>query len=149
MDVVPLFLLSHVAGYHAAYRYPVADDFATTFQAMVYQVRVVLGGHGVHGHRCFDSVLLQCVQHAENTNSVSVLPVGGAGEVRIPPGAHAAGQKGGETSLRFSPFHVLQVHDDAEGDPGAVRPTQLSPVDDGRPLVMWVIHAGTAFCRHS
>ena len=68
--------------------------------------RIVLGGHGVHCTRGLYAVLLQGVQHAEDTDPMPVFPMGQPGVVREVPGAQTAGERRGE----------------ADGDPMPVGP---------------------------
>ena len=126
-----------------------ADDLAAAVEAVLHEERVVFCGDGVHGNRRRDAVLFQRVQQTKDSNAMAVFPVGDASVVGKRPGSRAAGQPGHlEAALRRLPLHVLQHQDDAEGDPGVVGPAQGRPANDGRPLVVRVVHAEGALGRH-
>ena len=69
--------------------------------------RIVLGGHGVHCTRGLYAVLLQGVQHAEDTDPMPVFPMGQPGLVREVPGAQTAGERCVEVVGRRISFRVV------------------------------------------
>ena len=125
------------------------DDLATTFLAVAHQVRVVLRRHLVHGNRGLQAILLQSVQDAEDAHPVPVIAVAVGvepGEGTWPDASRQVGQ--GKAALRRVPVEVVQVHNGANGHPGVVRPAQRRAIDDGRPVIVLVVHPESSLSYH-
>src|SRR5712691_11600340 len=53
----------------------VADNLTPTLLAVAYQIRIVLSGERIHGHRGLDTVLVQDIQDTENAHAMAVVPM--------------------------------------------------------------------------